>query len=208
MPLHFRMELLPTPLQQRAHGYFFDDIKANTRDQELSFIYVDTEPFNFHASLPRLQLRDALLLGVRNEHQVINVDKLPWHTSAKLMRKRHQQQGEEQWYKDSALMHTKSLGNPFTVMTINAKYYTICQVLYKKPLLVFLISYVCIKNLCFSYWLKRWVCVIWQILRQGALRFNHWQSLTNLSSRLNSKSCILPQWSYPSDKVICLVPGA
>ena len=39
-------------------------------------------------------------------HQVISVEKLPWHTSAELTRKRFQHQDEEQGARDRALMHT------------------------------------------------------------------------------------------------------
>ena len=39
------------------------------------------EPFTFHASLPRLELGDTLLLGVRIEHQVISVENNSGHWS-------------------------------------------------------------------------------------------------------------------------------
>ena len=60
-----------------ALAKFLGDIMALTRDQEPGLLHVDTEPFTFHASLPRLELGNTLLLGVRDEHQVISVEKLP-----------------------------------------------------------------------------------------------------------------------------------
>ena len=47
------------------------DILVITRGQELG-LHVDMKPFTFHASLPCLEIGDTLLLGVRNEHQVIS----------------------------------------------------------------------------------------------------------------------------------------
>ena len=44
--------------------------------------------------------------GARSMHQVISVEKLPWHTSAELTRKRFQHQDEEQGARNRALMHT------------------------------------------------------------------------------------------------------
>ena len=36
------------------------------------------------SKLPRLELVDTLLLGVHNKHQVISIEKLPWHPGAEL----------------------------------------------------------------------------------------------------------------------------
>ena len=47
----------------------------NTGDQEPGLLHVDTESFIFHASLPRVEHRDALFLGVHNERKVISVEK-------------------------------------------------------------------------------------------------------------------------------------
>ena len=79
---------------------------ARARDQRLSLFHIDKDPFIFHASPQRLEFGDTLLLGVRDEHQVISVEKSLQHTSEKLMLKRLQ--GEEEWAKDRALMHTNS----------------------------------------------------------------------------------------------------
>ena len=46
----------------------FQDIMANTRDRELGLIHLDMEPYTFHASFPRIELGDALFLGVHDEH--------------------------------------------------------------------------------------------------------------------------------------------
>ena len=43
---------------------FVEDILVMTKDQELGLLHVDTEPFTFHATLPRHELGDTLLLGV------------------------------------------------------------------------------------------------------------------------------------------------
>ena len=40
---------------------FLEDILIVNRDQELCLLHVNTEPFIFHASLPHLELGDALL---------------------------------------------------------------------------------------------------------------------------------------------------
>ena len=101
------MELLATLLQQAAPGYytkFLVDIMANTRDQELGLLHVDTE------------LGYALLLGVCDEHQVISIEKLPWPTRAELTRKLLQHPSEEQWPNDRAMMHAKLLD----VLTIDS----------------------------------------------------------------------------------------
>ena len=49
----------------------------------------------------------TLLLGVRNEHQVIRIEQLPWHSSVELARQHFQHQDEEQWAKERALMHSQ-----------------------------------------------------------------------------------------------------
>ena len=81
---------------------FLEDIMTKTRDQELGLPNVDTETFTFHASLLRIELGDTFLLGIRDEHQVISVEKLPRHTSAEPTRKNLQYQDEEQWAKNKA----------------------------------------------------------------------------------------------------------
>ena len=58
---------------------FIEDIMAITRDQEPGLHHVDTELFTFHASLPRIEVGDTLLISVRLEHQVIRVDKFSQH---------------------------------------------------------------------------------------------------------------------------------
>ena len=55
---------------------FLEHIMANTRDQELGLLHVDTE------------LGDALLLCVLDEHQVISLESLRWHSSAEPTQKR------------------------------------------------------------------------------------------------------------------------
>ena len=60
-----------------------------------------------------------LSLGVRDEHQVVSVKKLPRHTSVELPRKRLHHQNEEQWAKDISLMDTNSYGKMLTVLTID-----------------------------------------------------------------------------------------
>ena len=82
-----------------------------TRNQELGLLHVDTEPFTSHASLPRLELGDILPLNVRDEHQVINVEKLPWYTSAELMGERLRYQNGKQLTKDRPLMRTNHTPN-------------------------------------------------------------------------------------------------
>ena len=47
-----------------------------------------TEPLTLHASLPRRELWDTVLPGVRDEHQVISIEKLPWHTNVELTQER------------------------------------------------------------------------------------------------------------------------
>ena len=49
----------------------FEDVKANTWDQELSLLHVDVEPITFHASLPFLELEDIVLQHVCDELQVV-----------------------------------------------------------------------------------------------------------------------------------------
>ena len=84
-----------------VHAKFLEDIVAITRDQELGLLYVDTEPFTFHASLPHLELGDTLLLCVHDEHQTVSIKKLPWYTNVERMRNHLQHQNEGQWTKDS-----------------------------------------------------------------------------------------------------------
>ena len=55
--------------------------------QRPGLFHVDTVPLTSHASFPCPELGDSLVLGVRDEHQVISVEKLPWHTSSELMLK-------------------------------------------------------------------------------------------------------------------------
>ena len=76
---------------------------AHTRDQELG-LDVATEPFIFHVSFPCLELEDTLL-GVRDDHLFISVEKLLWHTSAELTWERLQHPDEEQWIKGWVMMH-------------------------------------------------------------------------------------------------------
>ena len=87
---------------------FLKYIMANTRDKELGLLHVDTE------------LGESLLLGVLDEHQVISAEKPQWHTSVKRSRKRLQDQDEEQWTKDRALMHTDSHAKLLTVLTTDS----------------------------------------------------------------------------------------
>ena len=47
---------------------FLEVILAITRDQELGHLHVEMEPFTFRASVPCLELRDTLLLGVCDEY--------------------------------------------------------------------------------------------------------------------------------------------
>ena len=96
---------------------------AIIRDQDLGLLLVDTEPFPLYASLLRLELGDTLILGVRDEHQVVIVKKLPVYTSAELKRKRLQQQNEGQWAKGRTLMHTNSHAKLLTVLTIDPHTY-------------------------------------------------------------------------------------
>ena len=58
----------------------------------------------YHPSLPSI----GTLLGVCKKHQVISIEKLPWHISAELMQKHFQ-------YQDGALMHTNPYVKLFTV---------------------------------------------------------------------------------------------
>ena len=96
---------------------------AIIREQDLGLLHVDTEPFTFYASLLRLELGDTLLLGVRDEHQVVIVKKLSVYTSAELKRKRLQYQNEGQWAKGRTLMHTNSHAKLLTVLTIDPHTY-------------------------------------------------------------------------------------
>ena len=61
---------------------FLEDILAITRTWSTSCWHGS---LYFLFSLPCLELGDTLLLGVRDEHQVISVEDLPWYTSAELM---------------------------------------------------------------------------------------------------------------------------
>ena len=88
-------------------------------DQELGFLHVDMESFTFHASLPCLELGDTLLLGVHDEHQVISLERLRWHTCAMLTRKRFQYQGKDQCARDRTPMHTNSHAKFLTVLSID-----------------------------------------------------------------------------------------
>ena len=119
IPLHFLWTQTYTVNTGRSCtvvlARFLKDITTITRDQELGLFHVDMEPFAFHTSLPHLELEDTLLLGVCNEHQVINVKKFPRHTSVELTRKRLQHQDEEQGAKDRAL--TTPMPNSITVLT-------------------------------------------------------------------------------------------
>ena len=57
------------------------NITANTRDHEIGLLGVDMGPFIFHANLPCLEFGKAILLGVRDVHQIICTEQLAWHTS-------------------------------------------------------------------------------------------------------------------------------
>ena len=70
---------------------------------DLGLLHADMEPFTFHSSLPWHELECALLMGVCDDHQVISIKKLLWHTGAELTRQRFQQQDGEQWDKARAL---------------------------------------------------------------------------------------------------------
>ena len=78
--------IVATLLQQTAQGYMPDFIRTCTSrsTSETCSFYVDTEAFTFHASFPCLELGDTLLLGIHDELQVINIEKLPWHPSMEL----------------------------------------------------------------------------------------------------------------------------
>ena len=62
---------------------YLEDMKANIGDWELGLFHVGREFFTFHTSLRHIELGDALLLGVRVEHQVISIKKLSRHNSRK-----------------------------------------------------------------------------------------------------------------------------
>ena len=88
------------------------------QDQEPGIFHVDTQPFTFHTSIPRLELGDILLLGVFDEHEVISIEMLPPHTGREVTWKHLQHQDEEQCAKDRSLMHTNFQVKLFTVQTI------------------------------------------------------------------------------------------
>ena len=85
---------------------------ANTRVQELGFLYIDVESFTFHACRPRIELGDTPRLVVREEYQVISVKQLARHASAELEQERLQQQDEEQWAKTEAWCTPTPTPNP------------------------------------------------------------------------------------------------
>ena len=73
----------------------------------------------FNARFPRLYLGHTLLLGVRDEHQVISLEELPWYAGVELTWQSLKHQNEEQWAKDRTLMHTDSHTKLLTVLTID-----------------------------------------------------------------------------------------
>ena len=76
-----------SPLRQTTQGNLFHYVsKANNENPELGLLHDDAEPITFHAILACLELGDTLILRVRDEHQVINIKKFPWYTSADLTR--------------------------------------------------------------------------------------------------------------------------
>ena len=117
------MELQPTPLQQTARGFSPDFLRPSwpSPDTRNCVFFMMTRSPSFHVSLPRLELGDTLLLGDRDEHQVISVEKLPWYTSTELTRTRLQPQNDEQWAKNRTLMHTNSHAKLLTVLTIDPR---------------------------------------------------------------------------------------
>ena len=75
-------------------------------------------------------------LGVRDEHQVIGGEKLPWYTSAKLTRKHLQYQNKEQWAKGRTIMHPNSHIKLFTLLTIDlhSRHWSTCPGWHTQPI--------------------------------------------------------------------------
>ena len=61
---------------------------------------------------------DTLLLGVRDEHQAISIDNLPWNTCAEFTQKLFHHLDGLQWTMERALRHTKSHAKLLTVLTV------------------------------------------------------------------------------------------
>ena len=83
------------------------------------FCHVYREFFIYHSSLSWLELGDIFLQQVREEHQVISIEKLTRQASLELVWKYLHHQGEEQWAGGRALMHTNSHIKLFTVLTFD-----------------------------------------------------------------------------------------
>ena len=114
---------------------FHDYIMANTGAQVI-FMLTQSHLLSIPA-LHAFELGDTPLLCVCGKHQVIRVEKLPWHTWAELTRKRFQHQGDEQWAKDRALIHQIPcyLHNGFCIQHFDGLYqngnWTYCQLYWR-----------------------------------------------------------------------------
>ena len=62
----------------------FQDIKAYTRDQDLSLWHVHSQPFLLHPCLPFLEAVTVTHVDVRNDDKVIGVEEFPGNSSTEL----------------------------------------------------------------------------------------------------------------------------
>ena len=72
-----------------------EDLTANAADQGLGLLHVNTRVLYTPCQPYMRSAWKGKLTAMSDEHQVISTDKLQWHTSAQLMRKHFQNQGEE-----------------------------------------------------------------------------------------------------------------
>ena len=104
--------------QHRGNCWISCGFQGQHQRAELGLVHVDMEALISHYTLPCLELRDTLLLGISDEHQIISLEKLPQHTSVELTQRRFQHQGEK-WAEEIALVHTDSHIRLLTVLTFD-----------------------------------------------------------------------------------------
>ena len=96
-----------------ALARFFRLSRPMTETRKLGLFHIDMEPFTFYTSHACLELGDTLLLGVRNQHQVMTVHQ--WH-SCKIT---YSTEMESSRLRTRALRHTNPHANHVTALTID-----------------------------------------------------------------------------------------